>query len=228
MAFVIDAEVVRANLARVRERIAAAGRDPATVRIVAATKYVEADDLPALARAGVEIAGENRADALVEKATRYGDLLRFEFIGQLQSRKVRLILPHVGLIHSVASESALTQIGRHRDLARADLRILLEVNVSGDRDKAGLDPGAVGSMIGISPVPVVGLMTMPPLARDGEANREHFAALRELAHQHGLRELSMGTSQDYEVAVAEGATMVRLGTSLYSGRDSVPRGENPS
>jgi pyridoxal phosphate enzyme (YggS family) len=210
----IDPAVIAANLARVRSEIAQAGggRD---VEIVAATKYLAAEDLPALAEGGVTLVGENRAQDLEAKVEAHGELFSWDFIGQLQSRRVRAIVPHVRLIHSVASESALRELGRHRDRARAGMRILIEVNVAGEAGKAGVAPEELDAMIARAPVPVAGLMTMPPLASDPERSRPWFAALRELAGERGLEHLSMGTSQDYRVAVEEGATIVRIGTSLY-------------
>jgi uncharacterized pyridoxal phosphate-containing UPF0001 family protein len=141
----------------------------------------------------------------------------WDFIGALQSRKVRAVLPHVRYIHSVASDSALRQLERFGDQRT---EILVEVNVSGEEGKAGVPPGGLASFLERSPVRVVGLMTMPPVATDPEQSRPYFAALRELAERHGLRHLSMGTSQDYVVAVEEGATIVRLGTTLYGPRAS--------
>ncbi len=210
---------VRENLERVRAELADAagrtGRDPAALRVLAATKYVSSQDMPVLAEAGVRLVGENRAQDLQAKVAAHGELFEWHFIGQLQSRRVRLIVPHVRLIHSVASESALRELARHRELARPDLRILIEVNVAGEQGKAGIAPSELESFIARSPVPVAGLMTMPPLSRDPQAGRRWFAALRALADEHGLSELSMGTSQDYVVAAEEGATIVRIGTSLY-------------
>jgi pyridoxal phosphate enzyme (YggS family) len=218
-------ETVRANLERIRGEIAAAversqlsgrtERRPADVEILAATKYVAAAELPVLAQAGVGLVGENRAQDLQEKVAAYGELFAWDFIGQLQSRRVRLIVAHVRLIHSVASESALREIERHLDSARPGLRILLEVNVAGEAGKAGIAPAEIAPYIARAPVPVAGLMTMPPLSADPEDNRRWFAALRELAGEHGLEHLSMGTSQDYLVAAEEGATIVRIGTKLY-------------
>jgi PLP dependent protein len=205
----ISAERVKANLAELREEIDAIG---ASVRVLAATKYVSDEHLPALAEGGIELVGENRAQDLERKAEAYGDLFEWHFIGQLQSRKVRTILPRVTLIHSVASRSALDALGKHADLARPDLQILLQVNVAREQGKAGIDPSELDDYIERSPLPVAGLMTMPPLS--GE-NRRWFAALRELAESRGLAELSMGTSQDYLDAVREGATIVRIGTRLY-------------
>jgi pyridoxal phosphate enzyme (YggS family) len=207
----IEAATVRDNLERVRERIAAAGRDPADVRICAAIKYVPADELPALAEAGIEIVGENRAQDLLAKQADHRDLFEWHFIGALQSRKVRDVAPNVALIHSLASESARAQLEKHPAPA-----VLVEVNIAGEESKAGIAPADLGDFIARCPVPVVGLMTMPPLAEDPEASRPYFAKLAELAAEHGLKELSMGTTQDFEAAVAEGATIVRLGTVLYA------------
>ena len=213
----LDPERVRANAERVRAEIAAAarraGRDPADVELLAAVKYVATEDIGALAAAGVTLLGENRAQELAAKAAAWPDAgLRWHFIGQLQSRKVKQILPLVELVHSVASDSALAQLGRH---GNADTEVLVEVNVAGEPGKAGVAPDELDSFLARSPVAVIGLMTMPPFAADPEASRGHFAALRELAAAHGLRELSMGTSQDYAVAVEEGATIVRVGSILF-------------
>jgi pyridoxal phosphate enzyme (YggS family) len=216
----LRADAVRRNLATVHEKIAAAagraGRDPDVVEVLAATKYVSAEHLPILAEAGIRLVGENRAQDLQAKVAAHGELFEWDFIGQLQSRRVRLIVPHVRLIHSLASESALRELARHRDLARPGLRVLIEVNVAREPGKGGISPEGLDAFIASSPVPVAGLMTMPPLAvEDPRENRRWFAALRELAEQHGLEHLSMGTSQDYLVAVEEGATIVRIGTRLY-------------
>ena len=208
---------------RAREAIAAgaarAGRDPAGVEILAAVKYLAVDQVGMLLDAGVTLLGENRAQALEEKAAAW-PAARWHFIGQLQSRKVRQILPHVELIHSVASDSALKELGKH---GTADTRILVEVNVAGDEGKAGILEADLDAFLERSPVEVVGLMTMPPLAADPQASRPHFARLRELAEARGLRELSMGTSQDFPVAVEEGATIVRLGTTLLQGTPGFSR-----
>jgi len=218
----LSAEGIRANLARIREEIAAAvGRSSSAragrpeVEILAAGKYVPLEDLPVLADAGIRLLGESRAQDLQAKVAARGELFEWDFIGQLQSRRVRLIVPHVRLIHSVASDSALRELARHRELARSDLRILIEVNIAGESGKAGLAPEQLGEFIARSPVPVAGLMTMPPLSDDPGRSRPWFAALRGLADEHGLQGLSMGTSQDYVVAVEEGATIVRIGTKLY-------------
>jgi len=212
----LSAAVVRANADRVRADIAAAarrgGRDPDEVDLLAAVKYVEAEDLGALAEAGITLLGENRAQELEAKRAAYGDRFRWHFIGQLQSRKVRQIVPLVELIHSVASDSALRQLERY---APPETEVLVEVNVAGEEGKAGIAPAELGPFIARCPVRVSGLMTMPPFAADPEASRPHFAALRELAAAHGLHHLSMGTSQDYAVAVEEGATIVRIGSVLF-------------
>jgi PLP dependent protein len=215
----LRADAIAANLKRLREEIAAAvarsGYERREVELLAAIKYVSLEDLPLLAEAGVRLVGENRAQELEAKAAAYGGLFEWDFIGQLQSRRVRQIVPHVRLIHSVASDSALRELGRHLELARPGLRILVEVNVAGEAGKAGVAPGELDAFIARSPVPVAGLMTMPPLSHDPDRSRRWFSALRELADERNLEQLSMGTSQDYLVAVEEGATIVRIGTSLY-------------
>jgi uncharacterized pyridoxal phosphate-containing UPF0001 family protein len=202
----MEAEQVHANLERVREVI---GSD---VEVLAAIKYVEAADLPALAEGGVRVVGENRAQALAEKQDACGDLFQhWDFIGALQSRKVKEVAPRVRLIHSVASESALKRL--------EGVEVLIQVNVAGEESKEGVAPEHLGAYIDRCPVPVRGLATMPPFVERAEDNRRHFARLAELAAEHGLSQLSMGTSQDYEVAAQEGATIVRLGSVLF---DPVP------
>jgi len=211
----LTAERVRAKLAEVRAEVDAAAGGRA-VEILAAVKYVPADELGVLAAAGVTVVGENRAQELERKvAAPGGGGLTWDFIGQLQSRKVRVIAPLVRRIHSVASDSALRELHRH---APDGLEVLVEVDVAGEAGKAGIAPGALPAFLDAAaggPFTVVGLMTMPPLAERPEDNRRWFAALRELAGRHGLRELSMGTTQDFAVAVEEGATVVRIGTRLY-------------
>ena len=165
-----------------------------------------------LAEAGITLVGENRAQELVSKTESHGDLFTWDFIGHLQSRKVRQVLPLVRYIQSVASDSVLEQLGRH---GGPDTRVLIEVNVAGEAGKSGIAPAELADFLQRCPVTVVGLMTMPPQATRPQDSRPHFAALRELAQSHGLRELSMGTSQDYPVAVQEGATIIRLGSTLY-------------
>jgi uncharacterized pyridoxal phosphate-containing UPF0001 family protein len=202
----IEAETVRRNLERVRERCGPG------VEVLAATKYVVAEEMEALAAAGVELVGENRLQDLEAKHELYGERFTWDFIGNLQSRKLRRILPLVRLIHSVATDSALEQLGRH---GGPETEILVEVNVAGEEEKAGVAPAQLGEFIDRCPVRVGGLMTMPPFTTDPEASRPYFARLAELAGEHGLPRLSMGTSQDWEVAVEEGATIIRLGSSLY-------------
>jgi PLP dependent protein len=213
----LDPARVRDNAARVREELAAAarraGRDPAEVELLTAVKYVELEDVGVLAETGLTLLGENRAQQLAAKVEAWPDAgLRWHFIGQLQSRKVKQILPLVELIHPVASDSALAQLERHGTPAT---EVLVEVNVAGEEGKAGIAPADLPSFLERAPVRVAGLMGMPPFAEDPEASRPHFAALRKLAREHGLRELSMGTSQDYAVAVEEGATIVRVGSVLF-------------
>src|SRR4051794_25499407 len=206
----LEPAAVRANLESVRERIAAAGRGPREDEVCAATKYVPAEELPVLAEAGVTLVGENRAQDMAEKQALHQDLFEWDFIGALQSRKLKDIAPRVRLIHSIASESALRRLESH-----PAPEVLIEVNLAGEQGKAGIEPGDLRHYLERCPVPVTGLMTMPPFVERAEDSRRWFARLAELAAEHGLQRLSMGTSQDYEVAVQEGATIVRLGTTLY-------------
>jgi uncharacterized pyridoxal phosphate-containing UPF0001 family protein len=203
----LDPRRIAANLERVRER---AGPE---AEILAATKYVPPEEMGALAEAGIELVGENRLQDLEAKRERWGDTFTWDFIGNLQSRKVKRILPLVRLIHSVASDSALAQLGRHGD---EEIEVLVEVNVAGEESKGGVAPAELGDFISRCPVRVTGLMTMPPFSEDPEDSRPHFARLAELADEHGLARLSMGTSQDWAVALEEGATILRLGTTLYA------------
>lgn len=200
----LEAARVRANLDAVRERI---GPD---IEVCAAIKYVAADELPVLAEAGLTLVGENRAQDLLRKQELHRELFSWDFIGQLQSRKVRDLAPNVRLIHSLATESALRQLERH-----PAPEVLVQVNVAGEEGKAGVAPAELDAFIARCPVPVSGLMTMPPFTERAEDSRRWFARLAELAAEHGLARLSMGTTQDYEVAAQEGATIVRLGTVLY-------------
>jgi uncharacterized pyridoxal phosphate-containing UPF0001 family protein len=177
------------------------------VTVVVATKYVALDDLGALADAGVEVVGENRAQDLERKHDRFGDAFRWHFIGHLQSNKVKVVNRLCELVHSVSSDSAAR---------RVEIPALLEVNLSGEPGKSGVAPEEVGSYVERYAL-IRGLMTMPPLAADPEASRPYFRRLRELAEAHGLPDLSMGTSQDYRVAVDEGATFVRVGATIFSG-----------
>ena len=207
----LEAGRVRDNLDRVRDRIARAGGDPERVEVCAAVKYVPLEELPVLAEAGIKLVGENRAQDLAAAQDRHGrGLFEWDFIGTLQSRKLRDVAPRVRLIHSLASDSALRKLERY-----PAPEVLVEVNIAGEEGKAGIAPPELAAFIDRCPVPVTGLMTMPPLAERPEESRPHFARLAELAAEHGLERLSMGTTQDFEVAVAEGATIVRLGTVLY-------------
>ena len=212
----LDTDRVRANLERVREDIAAAaaraGRAPSDVELCAAVKYVPVDETGALVEAGIKLAGENRQQDLSARAERFGERLALDFIGHLQSRKVKLVLPQARLIHSVATDSVLAQLERH---GTPDTEVLVEVNLSGEENKSGVAPEDLDAFLERCPVRVGGLMTMPPLADDPETSRPWFARLRDLAAERGLARLSMGTSQDYAVAVEEGATIVRVGTILY-------------
>jgi pyridoxal phosphate enzyme (YggS family) len=215
----LDPAAVAANLARIREQVGPG------VEILAATKYVDADDLPALHEAGVTLVAENRSDALAAKQAAHADLFTWDFIGHVQSRKVRDIVGRVRLIHAVDSLSACEQIEKRRDGAAVDC--LLQVNVAAEDTKSGVAPGDVDSFLErVAPLAGVrfrGLMTMPPAVADPEGARPWFAALRELrdrlapawAGRHELTHLSMGTSQDYAVAAQEGATIVRVGGVLY-------------
>jgi pyridoxal phosphate enzyme (YggS family) len=212
----LDPGAVRANLERIRGEIAAAAPDR-DIEILAAVKYVPAEELKVLGQAGLRLLGENRAQELVAKAEVCPGEFTWDFIGHLQSRKVKVVLPIVRYIHSVASDSALEQLARH---GSPDTQVLIEVNVAGDQGKSGIAPRELPGFLERCPVTVVGLMTMPPLASSAEDSRPYFATLRELATRHELRELSMGTSQDYLVAVEEGATIVRLGSILYEARET--------
>ena len=192
-------ERVRENYARLKEHVGA------NVTIVAATKYVRVGELQALADAGVEVVGENRAQDLEAKHARYGDTFRWHFIGHLQSRKAKAVSDLCELCHSLSSESAARKL---------TIPALVEVNLSGEPTKSGIPPDELESLLGLYP-DVRGLMTMPPETDDPESSRPYFRRLRELAEAQGLRELSMGTSQDYRVAVEEGATYIRVGSVLY-------------
>ena len=191
---------IRARYARIREEVGPG------VTVVAATKYVSLEDLDALAEAGVEVVGENRAQDLEAKHAAYGDAFRWHFIGHLQSRKAKTVNELCELCHSLASESAAR---------RLTIPALVEVNLSGEESKSGIPERELEEFLGLYEN-IVGLMTMPPFADDPEESRPYFRRLRELSERHGLRELSMGTSQDYRVAADEGATMVRLGSVLYA------------
>ena len=179
------------------------------VTVVAATKYVEPGDMAVLAEAGVEVVGENRAQDLEAKHARYGDAFRWHFIGHLQSRKARPVSELCELVHSLDSQSAAK---------RLTVPALVQVNLSGEESKSGISPERLEAFLEAAPVEIRGLSTMPPFAEDPEDSRPYFRKLRELAEGFGLRELSMGTSQDYRVAAEEGATYVRVGATLYAAR----------
>ena len=190
----------------VRERYLAAKEElgPA-VTVVAATKYVALEDMSVLAEAGIEVVGENRAQDLAAKHAEYGAAFRWHFIGHLQSNKAGLVNGICELVHSLDSESAAR---------RLTVPVLVEVNLSGEPTKAGVEPDELEEFLAVAG-DVRGLMTMPPETADPESSRPYFRRLRELAERHGLSELSMGTSQDYRIAAEEGATLVRIGSSLF-------------
>ena len=196
----MNATTVRANLAGMR---AVVGPD---VTIVVATKYVSLEDMAVLVEAGVEVVGENRAQDLERKHAVYGDAFRWQFIGHLQSNKAGLVSRLCELVHSLDSDTSATRLA---------VPALLEVNLAGEGSKNGVPPDEIGPFLTRHPGLVHGLMTMPPLTADAEASRPWFARLRELAREHGLEQLSMGTSQDWQVAVEEGATHIRVGSTLF-------------
>jgi PLP dependent protein len=222
------AESVGVRFAEVRERVAVAargaGRDPSAVKILVATKYVAAADMGVLRDAGIRLVGENKAQDLVTKHGLYGDAFDYHFIGHLQSRKTRLVLPIVTLIHSVCSLSVVQEIEAR---AAKPTDVLLEVNIADEPSKSGLAPRHIDAFLaaaGASPrVRFTGLMCMPPLGESADETRRRFAHTRELAERlsaawrgtYTFEELSMGTSADYEIAVAEGATIVRVGSVLF-------------
>ena len=197
----LSTEAIRERYGRVR---AEAGPH---VTVVAATKYVSLDEMAVLADAGIEVVGENRAQELEAKHARHGARFRWHFIGHLQSRKAKVVNDTCELVHSLASESAAR---------RLTVPALVEVNLSGERTKSGLLESELDGLLELYP-DVRGLMTMPPATRDPEESRPYFRRLRRLAEARGLSELSIGTTQDWRVAVEEGATLIRLGQALYGG-----------
>lgn len=211
-----DLETIKRNLDRVRREVAgaceSAGRNPDEVSICAATKYVEPDAMDALRDAGIEIAAENRLQDMIAKQERFGDDFEWHFIGAIQSRKVREIAGRVNTVHSLGTESARDKLA---DLDKPAPKLLVQVNVSGEESKQGVAPEELAAFISATPQEVSGLMTMPPLTDDPEGARPYFAQLKRLADKHGLRDLSMGTSQDFSVAVEEGATLIRVGSVLF-------------
>jgi uncharacterized pyridoxal phosphate-containing UPF0001 family protein len=202
----IDAAKVAANL---DEAKALAGD---RVEILVATKYVPLEEMGKLAEAGVRLVGENRQQDLAAKHERWGDAFEWDFIGNLQSRKLKLVLPLCRLIHSVATDSVLAQLEKH---GGPETEVLVEVNVSGEEGKGGVEPAQLPAFLERCPVRVGGLMTMPPFSEDPEDSRPYFARLAELAAANDLEGLSMGTSQDWRVAIEEGATIIRLGHALF-------------
>jgi PLP dependent protein len=197
----LSPDEVRERYERIRAEVGDA------VTIVAATKYVSLEELAVLAEAGIEVVGENRAQDLEAKHAVYGDAFRWHFIGHLQSRKAKTVNAICELVHSLSSESAAK---------RLEIPALVEVNLSGEETKSGVSEGELDALIAAYP-DVRGLMTMPPEIEDPESSRPYFRRLRELAADRGLKELSMGTSQDYRIAVEEGATLIRIGSVLYRG-----------
>ena len=202
----IDPARVAANVAEVRAEL------PPGAELLVACKYVPSEEMAALSEAGVVLVGENRLADLVEKQRQWGHRFEWDFIGNLQSRKVKDVLPLVRLIHSVHSDSVLKQLAIHGD---DDTEVLIQVNVAGEEGKGGVVPEDLGAAIERCPVRVVGLSTMPPFTDDPEDSRPHFARLAELGAEHGLERLSMGTSQDWRIALDEGATTIRLGSILF-------------
>jgi pyridoxal phosphate enzyme (YggS family) len=198
---VASASEIAERYGRLREEVGAG------VTVVVATKYVSPEDMATLAEAGVEVVGENRAQDLVAKQDRYGDAFRWHFIGHLQSNKAKVVNERVELVHSLSSDSAAR---------RLEIPALLEVSLAGEDTKSGVAPEDIAGYVERYPF-IRGLMTMPPLASEPEQSRPYFRRLRELALEHDLPELSMGTSQDYRVAVEEGATLVRVGELLFGG-----------
>jgi PLP dependent protein len=196
-----SADVLRERYERVQ------GEVGPSVTIVVATKYVALDDMEILREAGVSVVGENRAQDLEAKHARYGTAFRWHFIGHLQSRKAKTVNAICELCHSLDSESAASKLA---------IPALVEVNLSGEKTKSGVSPEELPAFLDLYR-DVRGLMTMPPFAADPEESRPYFRRLRMLAEEHGLPELSMGTSQDYRVAVEEGATYVRIGSTLFAG-----------
>ena len=197
----MSAEQIAARLARVREEVGP------EVTIVAATKYVSVEDMATLAEAGIDIVGENRAQDLEAKHAAHGAAFRWHFIGHLQSRKAKVVNRICELVHSLDSESAAR---------RLEIPALVQVNLAGEASKSGVAPEELPRLLELYP-DVQGLSTMPPAADSPEDSRSYFRKLRELAEEHGLTQLSMGTSQDYKVAAEEGATMIRIGSVLYRG-----------
>jgi uncharacterized pyridoxal phosphate-containing UPF0001 family protein len=202
----IDVATVRTNLEEAK------GLAGDRVEILVATKYVPLEEMGTLAEAGVRLVGENRQQDLAAKHERWGDAFEWDFIGNLQSRKLKLVLPLCRLIHSVATDSVLAQLEKH---GAPGTEVLVEVNVSGEEGKGGVEPAQLPAFVERCPVRVGGLMTMPPFSENPEDSRPYFARLAELAAANDLERLSMGTSQDWRIAIEEGATIIRLGHALF-------------
>lgn len=215
-----DLATVRSNLDRVQAEVAEAcvrgGRSPGGVRICVATKYVDNRGLEILRQAGVEVAGENRLQDMIAKQEQFGDDFEWHFIGAIQSRKIREIAARSTMIHSLATTSARDKLGQVENLTA---RVLVQVNIAGEDSKQGVAPEALPDFLAGCNFPVAGLMTMPPATSDPEQARPYFAQLAQLAAAHSLTELSIGTSQDFGVAVEEGATLIRIGSTLFSPLD---------
>ncbi|MGK2877713.1 MAG: YggS family pyridoxal phosphate-dependent enzyme [Solirubrobacterales bacterium] len=212
-----DLATVAHNLERINAEVAGAcarsGRGVDSVRLCVATKYVEPDAMTVLRDAGVKIAAENRLQDMIAKQERFGDDFEWHFIGAIQSRKVKEIARRVSTIHSLGTQSARDKLV---DLEFPAPRLLVQVNVSGEQSKQGVHPEELDDFIAGASYPVSGLMTMPPLTDEPEGARPYFAKLKGMADRRGLTELSMGTSQDYVVAVEEGATLIRVGSVVFA------------
>jgi pyridoxal phosphate enzyme (YggS family) len=221
---------IRENLARVRDELSAAlersGRGPDDARILVASKYYEPAQISALAEAGADLLGENRAEDLLRKQEAFGDRFEWHFIGHLQSRKAKIVVPRVSLIHSVDSVKLIEELGK-RSPEGGSVEVLFQVNVSGEETKYGVSEGEVEALLEAAAetggrVRARGFMTLAPLVEDPENVRYVFAKLRAIRDRlrqswsphFDLSELSMGMSGDYAVAVEEGATLVRIGRLL--------------
>ena len=196
----LSPDEIRKRLAQVQAEVGP------SVTVVAATKYVSLADMAVLVEAGVTVVGENRAQALEEKYAVYGDAFSWHFIGRLQSNKAKVVNRICELVHSLDAESTAR---------RLEVPALVQVNLAGEETKGGVPPDGIAALLALADVR--GLSTMPPAAADPEQSRPYFRRLRELARAHGLDELSIGTSQDYRIAAEEGATFVRVGSSLLRG-----------
>ena len=221
------------NLARVRAELAeaatAAGRDPGSVTLVAVSKTWPASDVAEAVAAGQRVFGENKVQELLAKIPESPAGIEWHLIGHLQSNKVRKVLPHCALIHSIDSIELARDVSRIAGELGIIARVLLQVNVASDEAKFGFPVSVVKAgfpeILSLPHLEVRGLMTVPPFDEDPAAVRPHFAALRrlrdELAAEHGvgLPDLSMGMSHDCRIAIEEGATMVRVGSAIFGRRD---------